>query len=283
MKQLPITQDFIELSPDGILLTSGDGLIAHCNASACSMFQYPQLCGRSLYTLIPRLKEWKSAPDIIPCEGKRRDGSRFYMDAAIRELDGGCFLIFLHDTTEYHREHERLLQLSTHDSLTGLYNRAAILRLARKKLRELSVSRAPESELCFAVLDLDRFKHYNDTYGHAVGDRVLLHMARAFDQNLPNFLCGRLGGEEFLLLSQHTLGQTTDGLIRLRAFCQKETYPTPERVTFSAGVFSVLSSGAALYDEERLTAFADQLMYEAKRYGRNKICCQKQGHDFYFV
>jgi len=165
------------------------------------------------------------------------------------------------------REHLRVL--ATHDSLTGIWNRAAILDQLET---ELSRSKRSGVPLAVIMADLDRFKHINDTRGHLVGDIVLRGAAirmknalRAYDS------IGRYGGEEFLIVAPGCdSGEAGNLAERLRvAICNEniEVRGTSLALTVSIGV-SVTEPTST---PETLLCTADEALYEAKNKGRNMV------------
>ncbi len=103
--------------------------------------------------------------------------------------------------------HEELRQQSTHDALTGLYNR----RFMHKRLLEeaAKLDRHPDQPFAVVLADIDHFKSINDTLGHDMGDTVLTEVSRRFLSHLRQYdVCARWGGEEFLLLLPSTTPQT---------------------------------------------------------------------------
>ncbi|MBE9396154.1 diguanylate cyclase [Pontibacterium sp. N1Y112] len=163
-------------------------------------------------------------------------------------------------------EHQLLEQANT-DPLTGVYNRRALLSLGNQ-LRNGS----DEKPLCIAMIDLDHFKHLNDTYGHVAGDHVLKAFTEAVQRELREAdLFGRLGGEEFaVILPDLDLERAAIVLERIRmmtemlvvAFDQREM-----RLTMSAGL-------ACWHTSETMTDVlgrADLCLYDAKQSGRNQI------------
>ncbi len=148
------------------------------------------------------------------------------------------------------------------DDLTGLLNRRA---WDEELGRELSRADREGGALCVAILDLDRFKLYNDTHGHQAGDRFLKQMAAAWMQTLrAGDIIARYGGEEFAVALPGTnLEHAQQMLERLRG-CLSEGQ------TCSAGVCRWDGSESA----ESLTARADTALYSAKEAGRNRIVGQ---------
>lgn len=156
------------------------------------------------------------------------------------------------------------------DSLTNLYNRRAfyeqghnLLQAARRSQRPLSV----------AMLDLDLFKRINDDFGHASGDAALVGFARLLQEAFGQTLIGRLGGEEFALLSPLPAAQLVSQLDQLRQRCAAVPYAKgAPPLSFSAGVYQ--GADEAL---ETLLQQADQRLYQAKQQGRARTCWQLDG------
>lgn len=167
------------------------------------------------------------------------------------------------------------LEMAVRDPLTGLYNR----RYAVPHLQ--SVASSAQSRNCpFAVmmLDLDRFKSINDTYGHSVGDRVLVEIARRLRANMRSEdLIARIGGEEFLVVMPDTdLDQARVAAHRMCALVRD----TPVSLPYDAGHIQVtvsigLAMGRPDTDDaslvERIMHEADLALYEAKAEGRDQF------------
>src|SRR6185436_12718418 len=104
-------------------------------------------------------------------------------------------LITMLDITELKRAQTELQKLATTDMLTDLFNRRYFFELANTELQRAIRHQQP---LALALLDLDHFKHINDTFGHATGDRVLSAFAKICKENLREIdVLARFGGEEF--------------------------------------------------------------------------------------
>ncbi|KPW03679.1 diguanylate cyclase [Pseudoalteromonas sp. P1-8] len=156
------------------------------------------------------------------------------------------------------------------DPMTGLYNR----RYFDRKSEELIAAMASnQQELTLLIADLDHFKNINDTYGHDVGDKVIIAFANILtsEQGLADIAC-RYGGEEFVLLLNCNLLDAKQVAERIR---QKalETYITINEVqtvqfTVSIGVHSVGHASTTV--KETLT-IADKALYKAKNNGRNCV------------
>ncbi|HEX5755664.1 MAG TPA: biofilm regulation diguanylate cyclase SiaD [Arenimonas sp.] len=162
-----------------------------------------------------------------------------------------------------------LAHASTHDLLTGLANR----RMLGERLRaETERSMRSQSPLAVALVDIDHFKDLNERYGSDVGDRVLQALADAMRDKVREYdLCGRWGGEEFLLLLPSTDGEHAHGVLErvhtaVRAMPFADLQPAPQ-VTVSIGV-ATMQIGETV---DSLVNRADDALLSAKREGRDRI------------
>lgn len=158
---------------------------------------------------------------------------------------------------------------ATHDSLTGIFNRRAILDALEKELARM---RREEGRLTIGMCDIDHFKKINDTYGHQAGDDVLIAFTGCIKGWLRDYDCvGRYGGEEFLIIAPGDSGQGTDSLyerLRMRiADTGMETCAGMISITASIGV----ACGTGQTTADTLLAAADTALYRAKADGRNRI------------
>lgn len=175
-------------------------------------------------------------------------------------------------------ERMRILRaLMARDGLTGLYNHTTTTEMLDHAIHAAQRQNTP---LCFAMIDIDHFKHINDTYGHPTGDQVILAIARVLQQRLRSSdIVGRYGGEEFtIILPGVTLNAATEMLNQLREdfakvmfYSEKESFSC----TFSAGVACFKGSASM----EALRSAADNALYRAKKAGRNCVIGEKEGSD----
>ena len=168
----------------------------------------------------------------------------------------------------------RLHVLSTTDSLTGLSNRRFLEQSIASEWRRGARSHAP---LSLAMIDIDRFKDYNDHYGHQQGDECLRRVSACLKSfcNRPGDVCARYGGEEFVLLFPETC--ISDALYLCERLRQSIEDMGLEHKANRAGVVTVSIGVASLIPEDDkssddLFRKADHHLYEAKEKGRNQVC-----------
>ena len=164
---------------------------------------------------------------------------------------------------------EALLIQATRDSLTGLWNRAAILDILR---RELGRAKRGGISVGVVMADLDHFKRINDTYGHLAGDEVLREIARRMRSSVRLYdSVGRYGGEEFLIILPDcdASGAKTQ-TERLRAGVCGEPIVTSE-----GSISATISLGVCAHNQSKDAEFAiraaDAALYRAKNGGRNRV------------
>ncbi len=169
--------------------------------------------------------------------------------------------------------YERARALSITDELTSLYNRRHFLNELE---REVERAKRYSESFCLAIVDIDNFKHYNDTHGHQMGDELLKEFA-GFVRTVvrETDMVGRYGGDEFIILMPETTRAVAYHVAeRLRSRVQeypfhgRETQPGGN-VTISIGVAEFATDGESSH---QLLRSADNALYEAKRDGRNMVC-----------
>jgi two-component system, cell cycle response regulator len=164
---------------------------------------------------------------------------------------------------------------ATHDSLTGICNRSAILDLVD---REIHCARKMKEPLCLALADIDHFKSINDTYGHVAGDAVLIEVAHRMQSALRrDDTIGRYGGEEFIVVMPGFEKQRAYKMAeRLRMQIAENPYFVLEQkisVTLSIGVAVDAWGG----EVGSLLRTADEALYRAKARGRNRVEIARAG------
>ncbi len=171
---------------------------------------------------------------------------------------------------ELEEKNRWLQQLSMTDELTNIPNRRAVMEWVQHELRNAERYHYP---LSLVMADLDHFKHINDTWGHAVGDSVLKRFAHLLHEHIrQGDLCGRFGGEEFIVILPHTRAVDSAFVVeRFRAELALHQVPAGNEtihVTASFGISEFGGSGSP--NLEFMLRAADEALYEAKRNGRDR-------------
>ena len=192
---------------------------------------------------------------------RRQNELKHLVKARTRELEA--------EKTELLEAKAALAQQATHDSLTGLMNRAAIFHVFEQRLRQ---SEREKNSFAVLVVDLDHFKRINDTHGHLAGDEVLREFARRLTQNLrPYDHAGRFGGEEFLIvmpsLSENDCSRIADLHQHL---CDRPFVCGRLQLSVTCS-FGVAFYRPGIPDTETLLHLADKALYAAKENGRNRV------------
>ncbi len=260
------------------LLQLGAALLALRAMPHSGSFRYPWI---ALSLALALMVERRVQPLL-----QFRDGAADLADALLALLISALIafsVLRLERLLRAIRAHEeQLTRLATTDALTGLANRRHLLAELEKELRRAARSGRPLSVL---MVDLDHFKGVNDRYGHAAGDAALVAVAgRCLARLRAIDLCGRIGGEEFVVLLPETGAEgaatTAERLCADLAGTSIDTAAGPLHVTISIGVASHLPRTPQpdeAADEETQGAVqallqrADRALYEAKAGGRNCV------------
>jgi len=163
-------------------------------------------------------------------------------------------------------KNEMLRELSITDSLTELNNRAYLDEKLNEEFNR--IDRHPDI-LSIILVDIDRFKHVNDKYGHQAGDEVLVNIAKTLRRNIRSIdSIGRWGGEEFIIICPGSDEKQSLQLAeKLRQILQELEHPKVGRVTCSFGV----ASHELGMSQVQLIKNADKALYESKSSGRNRV------------
>ena len=167
---------------------------------------------------------------------------------------------------------EKLREQATRDPLTGLFNRR---HLEESLSRELHRARRGKSPLCIAMLDLDHFKKFNDTFGHQAGDLLLRELGQVLREKLrKSDIACRYGGEEFVIvMPDSSLADTFQRLEEIRVLVKKLEIRHGEQllgtITISAGIAGTRENGGMTIRE--FLHAADTALYAAKQAGRDRV------------
>jgi diguanylate cyclase (GGDEF)-like protein len=220
---------------------------------------------------IHRRSSWRILQRQLEADGEAIAVLRFWCDP--RRLEPTAIELFDSLLPQVASSVHRALldRRAKYDALTGLADR----RVLESRLETtFAATRDEGGSMAVIMCDLDRFKKINDTYGHDIGDRALLQVAKVLeDHRRDTDICCRYGGEEFALVLEKTDGETAQRVAeRLRLEVQRAGFTTAggERVPLR------LSAGVAAFPElfvktgKEILVLADEALMEAKRRGRNR-------------
>jgi len=170
---------------------------------------------------------------------------------------------------------KELQELSVTDPMTKLYNRRYFSDLS---LELVELTKRNNHELSLIMLDIDKFKNVNDTYGHDVGDEVIVDLATTLaNEKRKTDIAFRIGGEEFVLLLPNT---SSDGAEILAQKIRKIIESSAVNLDDNQQLKYTISLGVSIFninkdiDLQSVVKRADEALYEAKETGRNKVCVQ---------
>lgn len=173
---------------------------------------------------------------------------------------------FLHREYMNRKYNAQLMHLSITDKLTGLYNRLKTDEVLEEEQKK--IQRFKEYETSVAIVDVDFFKHINDTYGHQTGDAILRELAHILKESTRETdTIGRWGGEEFMLIFTGTSLQNALHVCEtLRAKIEEHSF-AQTKISASFGV-GTLAKNRSIFESISLV---DQALYKAKESGRNRV------------
>lgn len=239
----------------------------------------PELCrilrGRSPYVYVVLTTAREGRRPLVEAMNSGADGyiqKPVDVDELEAWLVAGQRIVELQDGLL--KAHAELERRATHDALTGVRNRGSLLEILGRELRR---SLRTKSATGIVIFDVDHFKRVNDTFGHPVGDEVLVEISKATRRLVRNEdVFARYGGEEFVLILR---GIALDGARivgeRLReriAELSINTDKGPLKVTVSVGCASFATTPEAT--AESLVQVADKRLYAAKHGGRNRVVAE---------
>ena len=205
----------------------------------------------------------------LEVDGTLRGGPvRYVLLKAVRS--GGNLAVTLQDVT-YQRENIKMLErTSNEDMLTGLPNRAWVHRFLQQLLES---AHGEQEKFALLFIDLDGFKHVNDSLGHAAGDEALIHASHRIKSAIrPADHLARLGGDEFIVILRHI-----DGAADAQHVCQRIIAAFDQEFSVAQGNFSLGTSiGISVFptdadDVDALLRNADIAMYDVKTKGKNNF------------
>ncbi len=265
-----------------IMLTETDlsGAITYASKAFCKLTGYtlreltgqnyriihhkdmPQELFEKLWLRLEKTGKWQGQ-----LKNKTIDGSIYWVEIIIEPIvnESGEKIGYRSIQTDI-SDQKRVEKLSITDKLTGLYNRLKLDEVFEYEIKQAKRYGIP---LSVVLLDIDKFKHVNDTFGHQVGDTVLQEIASLLLKNVRAVdTVGRWGGEEFLILCpQTTLKESANIAQKLRESIEIHSFPHVVRQTASFGVAAYSKDDT----KEDIVGRADRALYEAKAKGRNQV------------
>lgn len=175
------------------------------------------------------------------------------------------------------RNYILLLNDNQRDHLTGLLNRKSFDDKVMKMILSLGSANQRHADkvcYCLAVLDIDHFKRVNDTYGHLMGDEVLLHFSQCMNETFREYdLLFRVGGEEFVVVLRNVDAARAEAVLeRFRKVVETHYFPQVGQITASIGMTFIGAHDLPGLVMDR----ADQALYYGKEHGRNQVAFYEQ-------
>ncbi len=275
-------KEYTDIIDEYVIVSSTDlkGNITYASDAFCKISGYTkkELLGRS-HNLIrhPDMskstfkKMWNTITHQMIWKGefknRKKDGGYYWVDAVIsptydenNQVTG--YMAIRNDITDK----KTIEEISQKDKLTQIYNR---LKLDNELEKEITRTNRYKTPFSMILIDIDKFKSVNDTYGHQVGDIVLVNTAKILLSNIRKTdILGRWGGEEFLIICPNTTGQNSKILAEnLREKLENFDFEVAGTQTASFGV-TEFNPGE---DNKSVLKRCDDALYKAKETGRNKV------------
>jgi|GEM_PF-1589801 len=275
-------EEYLHVVDENVIISTADknGIITKASDAFCRVSQYsreelignnhalirhpdmPESLFKDLWEIISNKKIWMGE-----IKNLSKHGEVFWVYATISPIiDSNQTLTGYTSIYQDISDKKRVEQLSITDKLTGLFNR---FKLDEVLAQEVLRSERYSNKLSLVIIDIDFFKSVNDTYGHQVGDKVLVTFAQLLKKNIRSTdIIGRWGGEEFLVICPQT---DNNGVLTLFENIRKKiedyNFESVGNKTASFGVTSFTSGDTP----ESLISRADTALYQAKNSGRNCV------------
>jgi len=272
----------IQATGDAILAVDSSGEIRSCNNAATALFGggHDTLLGRSIVTfatetdreifrerIASTLAEQRERSLEMACE--TTSGRRIDVMVTLSPIGDSADLhvaVVMHDVTDIRQAQEEIRHLASHDPLTGLANRRQLSDRLADIVRQHSTAGGTAAVL---FLDVNKFKQVNDTYGHDVGDELLLAVATRLRSAVsPQTLACRAGGDEFVVVLEH-LPSTESAVVeanRILEILQAEPVRCGDATVQPSISMGGSCLGADARTPEELLSQADLAMFEAKKH-----------------
>jgi diguanylate cyclase (GGDEF)-like protein/PAS domain S-box-containing protein len=284
-ENLRLAEEVFEYSPEAILVTDGDGTILRVNPAFTLITGYrpEEAIGRNPRILRSDRHDeefyqdlWRSLSEHGHWHGeiwdRRKNGEIYPKWLCINAVELPSaevrYVALFADISERKAHEQRIDYLAHHDPLTGLYNRR---QLEERSSHLLSHTRRGDAGAALLLIDLDRFKHINDSLGHAVGDQLLVEVASRLNLCVRGSdLVARLGGDEFVVLLEgvghpHDVVPVAEKISAMLA----APYKVAGHVLHTSCSIGIGLSPANGHGLAALLKAADTAMYQVKASGRN--------------
>ncbi|WP_090361065.1 EAL domain-containing protein [Ferrimonas sediminum] len=277
----------VENTTEGMLILDADYVVTAHNASALSILGYDHagldglslsqhiLCDDTVLEELSQSRRWSGEASL-----RRQNGTdvSVWLNLSYMSLDndGEYQVVLFSDITQRKNQELELQKLANFDLVTGLPNRSQF-----SQLLDTLMTQDPDQPLALLFLDLDRFKHINDTFGHGTGDALLVEVSRLLAAVVGHSgtVC-RFGGDEFVILMRGF-----NYRLEVEALAERVLSALSEPIKVQQQVmYQSASIGIALYPEdggqpEELLKNADLAMYHAKEEGRGRVCFYTRERD----
>jgi diguanylate cyclase (GGDEF)-like protein len=204
---------------------------------------------------------------VLMADAQNGSTSTFYIDiTAFGDANDKVYLLNFTNITQMEIEKKKIEKKAYIDTLTGVFNRNKFDEVLDYEIKQAN---RYYNGLCMAIVDIDHFKQFNDTYGHIVGDKVLSLLAKTIQKNIRDTdIFARWGGEEFVILMPSTnINEAKTAVENLRKKVEQIRLENISNITASFGVTQFLEHD----NEEEIFKRADKALYMAKENGRNCV------------
>ncbi|WP_181347547.1 diguanylate cyclase domain-containing protein [Thalassobacillus sp. CUG 92003] len=282
-------QALIDMSPDAVFVHDDEDRIIYVNAAGVAMLHAQtqhDIMDERIYRFIDesvahivhqelrKILEHGNKSGPIERKFRRIDGTPFDVEIhAARVSYNGHYAVqsICRDITERKVYQDQLEQMAYRDQLTNLPNRRYFMKRLQDEITEAEQNE--KQQLAVLYVDLDNFKDINDTYGHHVGDEVLILFSKRLRSVLrTSDVLARIGGDEFLILLPDIASEEDVAIVTDRIMNHVEQPMVMDGATLNI----TASIGASIYpahgtDDQRLLSLADTAMYQAKRIGKQRM------------
>jgi len=286
-------EEYLNLIDKNIITSTTDlqGNITYVSQSFCDISGYTkeELLGKNhsivkhpdmdkkiykdLWSTISQNKRWHGE-----IKNRKKDGKYYWVEATIAPIYDEKNVKVGYTAIRQDITDKKLIELiSITDGLTNIYNRRHFNDVFPNIIQ---TSKRSHELLCFLIMDIDHFKQYNDTYGHQMGDDVLIKVAKSMKDSLhrDDDICFRLGGEEFGILfkaSNKNNALTFANIVRENIENLKiEHSGNSASLYVTASMGLICKSAKDMDGDDTIYKQADDLLYKAKESGRNKVVAE---------